>query len=316
MGQERHPYLDQLGPVIGHCALVGAKAQALAAYAAGGLDEETTLVECRRSNAGLEAVLVQVRLYPPQRPVTDVRRSEELAVVFTGEDRHPVLLAMRADFPETPHQNIMPEGLPRYPCVDDRPWDDAAPDWSPYAYLERVKWWLNAAAMGGLTGTGQVVDPVFVAPGPELLVSFGTLAGLEQERTFVLAAPEGVRDEDVRCLHLVDSTGHAVPGHRGFRALLLTTHASMARAISMPPRNLAGLLRVAQAAGLDLFRALQNWVAKQPPGGLTARPALLLNFPVARPGTAEVRQDLVAFAMTCSLGQLGTMLGVPGPQPR
>ncbi len=315
MAQKRHPYLDQLGLIIGHSALVGVKAGALAAYAAGGLDEETTLVECRRSNTGVEAVLVQVRLYLPQRPVADVRHSEELAVVFTGEDRHPALLAMRADFPETPHQNIMPEGLPRYPCVDDRPWDDAAPGWSPHAYLERVKWWLNAAAMGGLTGTGQVVDPVFVASGPELLVPLGTLAELGEERTFVLAAPEGVRNEDIQCLHLVDSTGHAVPGHHGFRALLLTAQASMACAISMPPRNLAGLLCVAQAAGLDLLRAFQSWIAKQPSSRLTARPALLLNFPVARPGTAEARQDLVAFAMKCSLGQLGTVLGILSPDP-
>ena len=315
MNQPRHPYLDRLGPVIEPYALLGATAQALAAYAASGLDEDATLVECRRSEASREAVLLQVQLYPPQRPAADIRRTEELAVVFTGEVEHPALLAMRPDFPDTPHQNIMPEGLPRYPCVDDRPWNDAAPGWSPYAYLERVKWWLNAAAMGELTGTGQVVDPFFVALGPDLHVPARILAEPVNDSTFVLAAPEGLHEKDIRCLHLIESDGASTPAHHRFRALLLTAPISMARAISMPPSNLEELLRVAQAAGLDLLHSLQSWITRQPSSELVTRPALLLNFPVARPGTPEVRQDLVAVALKCSLGQLGTMLGVLSPDP-
>ena len=237
-----------------------------------------------------------------------------MAVLFTGGDRHPALLAARADFPETPHQNMMPEGLPRYPCVDDRPWDDAAPGWSPYAYVERVKWWLNAAAMGELTGTGQVVDSLFVPPGPDLLVPARILSGVEAEASFSLVPPPGLADGDIRCLHLVEGSGMP-SGQGGFKAILLVAPVSMARSVAMPPSNVEALLRVAQAAGLDLLRSLQNWIARLPAADLPRRGALLLNFPVHAPGSAEARTGLVAFALACNLGQLGTMLGVLGPEP-
>jgi len=310
----RHPYFDDIGPAIAPGSLAGANARALAAYAASGLDEDTSLVECRRSDDGLESVLVHVRLYPPQGPAADIRQAEELAILFTAGDRHPALLATRADFPETPHQNMMPEGLPRYPCVDDRPWDDAAPGWSPHAYLERVKWWLNAAAMGELTGTGQVVDPFFVAPGPDLLVPARILATARSDLAFALVPAAGSGDEEVRCLHLVES-GDLPAGQGGFKAILVTAPVSMAKSVTTPPGNVEALLRVAQAAGLDLLRSLRSWISRLSGTDLSRRPALLLNFPVARPGSTEVRHDLVAFALTCSVGRLGTMLGVLSPNP-
>ena len=314
MVDQRHPFFDGIGPAVPPGSLAGSNAQALAAYASSGLDEDISLAECWRSDNGMESVLVRIRLYPPQRPAADIRQEEELAVLFTAEDRHPALLAARADFPETPHQNMMPEDLPRYPCVDDRPWDDAAPGWSPYAYVERVKWWLNAAAMGELTGTGQVVDPFFVAPGPDLLVPARILADARTDLAFALVPPAGSDDRNVRCLHLVES-GDMPIGQSGLKAIMLTAPVSMAKSVTMPPGNVEALLRVAQAAGLDLLRNLQNWIARLPAADLSRRPALLLNFPVAGTGSTEVRNDLVAFALKCELGRLGTMLGVLSPDP-
>lgn len=314
LADPKHPYFDSIGPEVVPESLEFPGARALTAYASSGLDEDASFAGCRRSKGGIEAVFLLVRLYPPQRPAADIRQEEEMAVLFTGGDRHPALLAARADFPETPHQNMMPEGLPRYPCVDDRPWDDAAPGWSPYAYVERVKWWLNAAAMGELTGTGQVVDSLFVPPGPDLLVPARILSGVEAEASFSLVPPPGLADGDIRCLHLVEGSGMP-SGQGGFKAILLVAPVSMARSVAMPPSNVEALLRVAQAAGLDLLRSLQNWIARLPAADLPRRGALLLNFPVHAPGSAEARTGLVAFALACNLGQLGTMLGVLGPEP-
>ena len=189
-----------------------------------------------------------------------------MAVLFTGGDRHPALLAARADFPETPHQNMMPEGLPRYPCVDDRPWDDAAPGWSPYAYVERVKWWLNAASMGELTGTGQVVDPLFVPPGPDLLVPARLLSGVEAEASFSLVPSPGLADGDIRCLHLVEGTRHARADKAGSRRSCSSRRSRWPGRWRCRPLTWSALLRVAQATGLDLLRSLQNWIAGLPAG--------------------------------------------------
>lgn len=314
MAGPQHPYFDGIGPAVPPGSLAGLNARALAAYASSGLDEDACLAECRRSDEGMECVLVRVRLYPPQRPAADIRHEEELAILFTAEDSHPALLAARADFPETPHQNMMPDGLPRYLCVDDRPWDDAAPGWSPYAYLERVKWWLNAAAMGALTGTGQVVDPFFVVSGPDLLVPARIFADARNDLAFALVPPTGSDDGNVRCLHLVEC-GDMPIDQGGFKAIMLTASVSMAKSVMTPPGTLEALLRVAQAVGLDLLRSLQNWIVRLPAADLSRRPALLLHFPVAGMGSTAVRHDLVAFALKCDIGHLGTMLGVLSPDP-
>jgi len=177
-----------------------------------------------------------------------------------------------------------------------------------------VKWWLNAAAMGELTGTRQVVDPFFVALGPDLLVPARVLAGARSDLAYALVPPAGSGDGNVRCVHLAES-GDMPIGQGGFKALLLTAPVSMAKSVTAPPGTVEALLRVAQAAGLDLLRSLQNWIAQLPAADLSRRPALLLTFPVAGTGSAEVRHDLVAFALKCDIGRLGTMLGVLSPDP-
>ena len=315
MTDVRHNFWERFGAPITVRELRHGHARALADYAASGLDDEAAFLECRRSGAGHEAVLVRVRTYPPQRPAADIRHEEELAAVFTGDSRSPALLSMRFNFPETPHQNIMPEGMPRYPCVDDRPWDDAAPGWTPCAYLDRVRWWLNAAAMGELTGTGQVVDPLLIATGPDLLVPVELLTHPPDNLSFVLAPTEGVIDDKVRCLHMVRTDGRPVPGLYGFRGLHVAAPVAAARSISMPPENLNQLLCRMTDAGLNLVARLQNWVRALPAEGRTSRPVLLLTVPVVGTGDGPARPDVTAFVLQCSIGKLGTLLGVLHPLP-
>lgn len=315
MESERHPFWEGFGAPVPRQELRHPHARALAAYADSDLDEETGLVGCRRSRDGHEAVLVSVRTYPPQHPVADIRPGEELAAVFADESRHPTLLAMRRDFPETPHQNIALEGEPRHPCLDDQTWDDAAPGWTPYGYLERVKWWLNAAAMGELTGTGQFVDPLFIPTGPDLLVPVTVLAETQDNLKFILVPPEGVQGERPRCYHLVRADDASIPRFVSYRALWLTAPVSMTRSINMPPGNLNQLLRRADEVGLHLVEPLRNWIRDMSPGEWTSFPVLLLNFPVTNLVNLAARQDIVAFGFECTIGHLGTLLGVLDPIP-
>jgi hypothetical protein len=167
-----------------------------------------------------------------------------MAVLFTGEDRHPALLAMRADFPETPHQTSMPAALPRYPCVDDRPWPEAAPSWTPYAYVERIRWWLNAAANGELTGDEQHLDPLFFPTGLDLIVPGRLLEQHDKSSSYALTRPDDVSDADVRCLHLVDVTGIGEPDLKRFKALLVALPPQETAAMRTLPINMAELLTV------------------------------------------------------------------------
>ncbi len=308
MGQ--HPYLQKLGSIVGVNALMDANARALATYASTGLDEDASLVECRRTDGGLDIVVVLLRAYPPQRPAADIRWKEEFAVVFTGEDRQPVLLALRPDFPDTPHQNRMPEGLPRYPCVDERLWEEAALGWTPCAYLERLRWWLGAAAMGELSGLGQVLDPLFVPSGLDLLVPSPTLADWDDGRDVVFATPDGIPEGELVCLHLMDATGLAVPEGKRYKVLLVRLPASEAGSVNLPPVTLAQLCRVTAASGLDLAQRLRDWVMDALPKDRSAMAGVMLSLPVVQAGTEAGRDDMMAFTLDITIGRLGAEMGL------
>lgn len=115
-------------------------------------------------------MLFEVAVERPQDLAAPIRREEPVAVVFRGADEMPTVLAARGDFPETPHQNASPAGMPKAPCIDDRPWDEARSSWTPFSCVERVRWWLGAAASGALTGTDQAVEPLFTHLRQELVV--------------------------------------------------------------------------------------------------------------------------------------------------
>lgn len=310
MEGERHPFWEEFGVPVPPLELRHPYARALATYAASGMDEEAILVECRRSADEHEAILVDLRIHPPQRPAADIRRWEEVAAVFTGEHAQPALLTMRKDFPETPHQNMAPEGYPRYPCVSDQSWDDAAAGWTPYSYLARVRWWLNAAAMGELTGTGQFIDPLFVPTGPNLLLHPSLAGSRENGTASALVFPVGSGGEHPRCLRLVAADAAPSLPPANYRALWLTAPATMARSIEMSPDNLGQLVRRAADIGLDLVERLRSWVTDMARDGWPAVPLLLLSFPVTAGADDMSRQDTVAFELGPNVGHLGVMLGV------
>lgn len=84
------------------------------------------LVECRRlPENGVEIVTFEIDIGVPQRPIYAINSTEVVSVCFAPSNSAPPLIAVgRPDFPDTPHQNLVPEGFPCVLCVDDRPWQD------------------------------------------------------------------------------------------------------------------------------------------------------------------------------------------------
>ena len=94
-------------------------ASAVAARAVAGV----ALTELRESaSTGQTAVALEIDVERPQDLAHAIRATEPIAIVFEPQGGQPRVLALRDDFPDTPHQNWTPQGAPCSLCVDDRPW--------------------------------------------------------------------------------------------------------------------------------------------------------------------------------------------------
>jgi integrative and conjugative element protein (TIGR02256 family) len=289
----------------------------MAAYLASADHDDARLLECRRRPAdGVETVVFEVRAERPQELKADIRRWEQVAAVFTGnDDRQPIILAAREDFPETPHQNAIPAGHMRYPCVDDRPWSEAQSTWTPLSFLERIRWWLGAAASGTLSDEVQAVDPLFVSSGPDVAIP----------RAFL---QPGCRTED---MVLFSGAGpgrpklyHLVPGaprggsSKALRVVPIRLAAQTTRALRSAPQDLAELIAALGEFGGDMLSPLREAaldILKQPHND-PAMVAVLVIAPIKRAdGGLVAMEDAKVFGIPLSLGELGERLGVLDKNP-
>lgn len=105
-------------PVVEYSTLGNPLAAAFVDHVREGEDGIFELVEARRDR-GMELILANVRTERPQRPVVAIDRVEPIAIFF-GDGKHgPCVLALREDFPDTPHQARLPKGMPF--CMHRRP---------------------------------------------------------------------------------------------------------------------------------------------------------------------------------------------------
>lgn len=130
------------------------------------------LVEVRAiPSLGVEALHVDVDVERPQDLAFPLRAVEPLAILVpVDRDASPGALPLREDFPETPHRNWTPDGVPLALCVDDRPWSEAKLTFRQVDFIRRVQSWLAKAADGQLHDTARPLDPIFYSPPRSLVI--------------------------------------------------------------------------------------------------------------------------------------------------
>lgn len=128
-------FLPIEGIVVPPGSLSLKRARALAELVASGSLPYVALVDCfslARADSVSEAVVVDVAVERPQRPVHEIRHQERVAIVFEASDRSlPDVLTLRRDFPWVPHLNLRWEEFPRSLCLYDRPWSELSSRWTP-----------------------------------------------------------------------------------------------------------------------------------------------------------------------------------------
>ncbi|UHS61303.1 ThiF family adenylyltransferase [Agrobacterium vaccinii] len=288
-------------------------AKALHDYVVGPGENYTTLGECRRFG-DFDLLSFDLVVERPQRPVYDILPVESLTVCFarTGSMSFTVLVA-RPDFPDTPHQNLMPEGFPACICIDDRPWHDTRSFYTAAELVGRLSGWFEKACQGELHGAGQPLDPLFLPEHFNQIIlknDFWEAARLgsnlfiwavDQEAQFIFiggSRPSIVRGDDIRLM-----------------AFHCAIEPQRMKRMKRAPRDLGQLSDFLVDAGVDfpslLQQSIKDWVnGKREIGDGKRITCLLVTMPQIDPTTGDVgTTETVAFVTALSPGEIGEKMG-------
>lgn len=310
-----HEWWKGFGQALPDAAAAGiGRAREAAAFVASGAIPGVALVEARHTAGGSHVALhLDIEVERPQDLACDIRAVEPVAVVFGAGGHAPSVLALRADFPDTMHQNAIPSGFPRSLCVDDRPWAEAQLTFTVADFIRRIQLWLAKAAKGELHDPAQPLEPLFFGSALKILVPRAALAEREDPAELIgFAHPD---NPDIVVTRLVGKDVRADGHPNGFVVVPLRAAPQQTGRLRQSPATLAALAAELAQCGVDLgaeiARRVIAWAGLQKDDlrRLSSRLAIIAAFPVEG-ADGKTADDLRAFVTESTAGEVGAALGV------
>ena len=230
-----------------------------------------------------------------------------------GEEAQPLVVMLRDDFPDTEHQQLMPEGCPATICIDDRPWSEAVLTWTPAELIERILSWFRRAGRGELHDARQPVDPVLMVSPLKFLIARSVLdAGSAQN----LIASYDPTDRSILRVHRPEA-GFAGRSRESLSIFGYRVAPEAMKRLKYAPDNLVSLAAMLGERGIDLFGDLKpllaSWIAEGQTAAwrLNGRFVVIVEMPVVSPrGEQRDGLDHRAFITAQTAGDIAVALGI------
>ena len=307
-----HPWWESFGEEVNDPeGLTPDLARELVSLATGDAIAGITVSGLRQSAAeGYAGVHLDVEAERPQDLAYPIKALESIAVLFPFDGGQPSVLALREDFPDTPHQNWAPLGTPCALCIDDRPWSEARLTTTGNEILQRVQIWLSKAARGELHDTAQPPDPLFFTSRLNLVFPATVLSS--DTEPVELA---GYVREDNPNLILTQLTHSEGGAPSAFTVLAFHAEPQGMVRLRHAPRTLAALDSELQRCGIrlndQLKTRLKDWagIEKSDIRRLSTHLAIVVAFPIQE-GQQLLVNDIRAFITKDPAGEVGVAAGV------
>jgi hypothetical protein len=164
------PWLNSFDEAVDDSGFRNAAAGAVASFMGRYGSPAGPFVEGRRRGEA-ELIILDLLTGAPQRPVYPIRRVERVGVLFLRDDAQPLVTMLRDDFPDTEHQQLVPEGFP----ATIWPWAEARLTWTPAELIEPIVSWFRRAGRGELHDARQPLDPVLMGSGLSFFIARSVL---------------------------------------------------------------------------------------------------------------------------------------------
>jgi hypothetical protein len=309
-------YREIPGPTISPEHLAIRRAADFAAYLLKELNPWSRFLSAVRRDHE-EAVIFELRVEVPQRPMNDVRPVERLAATFEESDsKPPEIVALREEFPSVPHLDLSLRRLGPSLCLYEEPWTTIRLSWTAAGAIERLRNWLRLTAIGALHADDQPLEPL-IAAGAEKVVLPPSLFGAPDFGVHRLSV-RPVSDVKGRSTFIASDRAEITTSTAEVVGVTLSCPPQQHGVISLPPSTLLELHSMLARAGLDLISELRmkfrEWVDSDNAwlaAHTGSRVLLIVRLPKTRsvgaaPETTEVR----AFLTGQDLGEVGADIGV------
>jgi integrative and conjugative element protein (TIGR02256 family) len=307
-------FLSLFGDPVAQEKLESADARALVSFVERYAQHVASVVEVR-CREGWELVVLDFQTGRPQRSTYDVKRCERIGVRFNIHGEMPRVYMLRADFPDTDHQQLTIECEPRVICIDDRPWAEARLTWTPAELVQRVLAWFSRAIRGELHDARQPVDPVLSGSPLSFLISRRTLEDAASKDLV------GVHNTDhqktLRVMPLQDFTGSPENVDPVCAVAYCVSPEKMTR-MQFAPTSLGSLAAILEERGIDLIKDLRDklsgWLNESEAWRLQARFVVIVEMPIISPRhEQQPGTDLRAYMTEQSAGDIAVSLGIAIP---
>ncbi len=220
------------------------------------------LTNCeRRDNKDLITLRVEVEL--PQRPPIPINHVEDIQIEVTNEKDIPNVFAIREDFPETIHQNIIFPGDPKWLCLYEDPWEEISSTITPELFIERIREWLKRAAVNELHLQDQPLEPYLVTK-EKIIISEDILINGISREDILVGMQVGKLIQMVPILRTeVEKYRKNFPQEEGksdFLGLVVKGEPTYTRMISQFPNNLYLLSDLLEKVGLHICEILEEYI--------------------------------------------------------
>lgn len=98
------------------------------------------IIECRVVANKHETIILDIEVERGQKVVNDIQYTERISIEFSiNQERLPWVFALREDFPQVPHLNLMSFSTPKCLCLYEELFDEIILRWSAAAFIERIR---------------------------------------------------------------------------------------------------------------------------------------------------------------------------------
>jgi hypothetical protein len=306
-------WLAAFDEMVDPASFTDPQARAVAAFLRRYAADIATTIECRR-DGDRQLIVADLLTGSPQAPVYPIRRTERIGVLFVGEGRLPFVVMLRDDFPDTEHQQMVPNDHPAVICIDDRPWAEARLTWTPAELIERILSWFRRGARGELQDARQPLDPIFMGSPLSFIVARSMLhAGDAAD----LIGEHDPGFDNVLRVRRAAEVGKITPGMEPLTIFAYRVPPERMKRLRYTPTNLAGLAVALNERGIDLLADMSARFSSaltavgRAAWRLNCRVAIIVEMPILSPREGQdAGIDMRAFTTSVSAGDIAVALGI------
>ena len=255
-------WLERTGERIDAHDLRLPQARAVAALAQRGKTLYVTLQQCFRHSSmkGTEIVQFDVEVERPQRAVNDIRRHEQILVVFHPEDGLPWIVPVRSDFPDVPHLILHGnnEIALRSICLSAETEAEQKLHWTASRFIAGLRAWLAQTAKGELHGGDQPLEPFMLGGVGPLVLPSDLFEGIVPDRPQLLHIDTVTGDWGKGYIARSREKGHKGDQTSTYAALVLRTQPRPHTVVQFMPKNLQDLQDALTRVAVDVVSVLRT----------------------------------------------------------